>query len=179
MPSLTSDPWPHRVLYWLGTGWWGLGLARASLPCMSKICLLLMRLPWLACTVSHSFFDYFMVPISFMACPAEGLGLAWRWALLFSPPFFLLPSSTIPLYYSCRLGLIGFLSICQLFSVRVAGLLLSTWASKMAINTYPHKKWGWTWFTTICHFFRAFIYLHCICNVNLHCRHIKIYIVDM
>ena len=37
-------------------------------------------------------------------------------------------------HYSCRLGLIGFLSICQLFFVRVAGLLLSTWTSKMAIN---------------------------------------------
>ena len=39
------------------------------------------------------------------------------------------------IHYSCCLGLMGFLSICQLFSVRVAGLLLSTWASKMAINT--------------------------------------------
>ena len=38
------------------------------------------------------------------------------------------------IHYSYRLGLIGFLSICQLFSVHVAGLLLSTWASKMAIN---------------------------------------------
>ena len=28
----------------------------------------------------------------------------------------------------------GFLSICQLFSVCVAGLFLPTWASKMAIN---------------------------------------------
>ena len=88
-----------------------------------------------------------------------------------SRPLFLSHGPMI--HYSCRLGLIGFLSICQLFSVRVVGLLLSTWASKMAINTYPHKKWGWTWFTTFCHFLRAFIYLHCICNVNLHCRHIK------
>ena len=56
---LTSDPWPHRVLYWLGTGWWGLGLARASLPCMSKICMLLMCLPWLACTVCRLFLTIF------------------------------------------------------------------------------------------------------------------------
>ena len=33
---LTSDPWPHHVLYWLGTGWWPLGLARASLSNLSK-----------------------------------------------------------------------------------------------------------------------------------------------
>ena len=32
----TSDPWPHHVLYWLGTGWWRLGLARASLSNLSK-----------------------------------------------------------------------------------------------------------------------------------------------
>ena len=37
------------------------------------------------------------------------------------------------IHYSYRLGLMGFLSICQLFFVHVAGLLLSTWASKMAI----------------------------------------------
>ena len=33
---LTSGPWPHHVLYWLGTGWWYLGLARASLLDLSK-----------------------------------------------------------------------------------------------------------------------------------------------
>ena len=38
------------------------------------------------------------------------------------------------IHYSCRLGLMGFLSIYQLLSVRVAGLLPSTWASEMAIN---------------------------------------------
>ena len=32
---LTSDPWSHHVLYWLGTGWWRLGLARASLSNLS------------------------------------------------------------------------------------------------------------------------------------------------
>ena len=65
----------------------------ASLPCMSKICLLLMHLP--------SVLDHFLVSFSFMACPI------WGWALLdsglcffFSPPFFLLPSPTIPLYHS-------------------------------------------------------------------------------
>ena len=33
---LTSGLWPHHVLYWLGTGWWYLGLARASLSDLSK-----------------------------------------------------------------------------------------------------------------------------------------------
>ena len=44
-------------------------------------------------------------------------------------------SHGLVIHYSCCLGLMGFLSIYQLFSVRVTGLLLSTWASKMAINT--------------------------------------------
>ena len=43
---LTSDPWPHHVLYWLGIGWWCMGLTRALLLCMFEICLLLMHLPW-------------------------------------------------------------------------------------------------------------------------------------
>ena len=42
------------------------------------------------------------------------------------------------IHYSCRLGLMGFLSICQLLSVCVAGLLSSTWASEMAINNNIH-----------------------------------------
>ena len=45
-PPLTFDPWPHCILYWLGTGWWGLGLARAFLPYISKICLPLTHPPW-------------------------------------------------------------------------------------------------------------------------------------
>ena len=40
------------------------------------------------------------------------------------------------IHYSCRLGLMSFLSVCQLLSVRVTGLLPSTWASEMAINNY-------------------------------------------
>ena len=38
-------------------------------------------------------------------------------------------------HYSYRLDLMSFLSICQLLSIRVTGLLLPTWASKMALNT--------------------------------------------
>ena len=44
------------------------------------------------------------------------------------------------IHYSCRLGLMGFLSVCQLLSVRVAGLLLPTWASKMALNNYLNNN---------------------------------------
>ena len=73
---LTFDPWLHLVLYWLGTYWWGLGLARAFLPCMSKICLLLMRLPWLACTVCRPFFTIFW--FAFLLW----LALLRGWALL-------------------------------------------------------------------------------------------------
>ena len=40
------------------------------------------------------------------------------------------------IHYSCRLSLMGFLSICQLLFVRVARLLPSTWASEMAINNH-------------------------------------------
>ena len=45
------------------------------------------------------------------------------------------------IHYSCSLGLMGFLSIYQFFSVRVAGLLLSTWTSKMAINNRINSKY--------------------------------------
>ena len=38
------------------------------------------------------------------------------------------------IHYSYRLGLMDFLSICQLLSTRVARLLPFTWASEMAIN---------------------------------------------
>ena len=40
---LTHGP---PLLYWLGTGWCCLSLVRAPLPCVSKVCLLLMRFSW-------------------------------------------------------------------------------------------------------------------------------------
>ena len=43
---LTSDPWPHYLLYWLSIGWWCLGLVHVSISYTSKICLLLTRSPW-------------------------------------------------------------------------------------------------------------------------------------
>ena len=56
-----------------------------------------------------------------------------------SRPIFL--SHGLVIHYSCRLGLMGFLSVCQLLS-SVAGLLLPTWASKMALNKlfFKHKN---------------------------------------
>ena len=49
----TTRPYPllplthdSPLLYWLGTDWWCLSLARAPILCMSKACLLLMCLPW-------------------------------------------------------------------------------------------------------------------------------------
>ena len=79
---LTSDPWPHYVLYWLGTNWWDLSLAHASLPCASKICLMLIRLPWLVCTVCHSFLTifWFLFPLwlaLFGAGPCLMVGFAF------------------------------------------------------------------------------------------------------
>ena len=44
----------HYFLYWLGTGYWCLDLARAPLLCMSKTCLLLMHLPWFGGSFAHS-----------------------------------------------------------------------------------------------------------------------------
>ena len=58
--SFTSDPWPHCVLYWLGTGWWDLGLACAFLPYVSKIYLPLCHSPWsrgLLAQLAVLFFD--------------------------------------------------------------------------------------------------------------------------
>ena len=40
------------------------------------------------------------------------------------------------IHYSCRLGLMSFLSVCQLLSIRVVGLLPSSWTSEMAINNH-------------------------------------------
>ena len=47
------------------------------------------------------------------------------------------------IHYSCRLGLMGFFfSVRQLFSVRIVGLIPSTWASEMAINNLQSQNVG-------------------------------------
>ena len=111
---LTSDPWPHHVLYWLGTGWWCLGLAHASLPCVSKTCLLLMCLPWLACSICRSSLTVFQFPFLLWlallrARPCLMMGFAFSFSPFFSVT--LLPyHSVIPaakLFASILLGLFG------------------------------------------------------------------------
>ena len=83
---LTHDP---PLLYWLGIGWRCLGLVRAPFSCVSKACLLLMRLPWSKGSSMHSTAHSWPLmvwtifwPSIFMACFLQGLGLAWLWALL-------------------------------------------------------------------------------------------------
>ena len=67
-------------------------------------------------------------------------------------------SHVLVIHYSSCLDSMGFLSIYQLFSVHVTGLLLSTWASKMAINTRdlaltfhcdPRRRRLWTLSTVV------------------------------
>ena len=89
-----------------------------------------------------SVFDYFLVPLSSMACPTQGLGLAWRWALLFfSPPFFLLPSSAIPFYYSYYevvcLNLAGPLRACCLFFSQWPSTAISSFITSLASSCIP------------------------------------------
>ena len=98
-----------------GYSWWSLGLAHAFLPCMSKIYLLLMRLPWLVCMVYRLFFTIFWFTFPLWHT------LLRDWALLngglcFSPahPFscyhLLQYHSIIPtakLFVSILLGLFG------------------------------------------------------------------------
>ena len=48
---LTNDP---PLLYWLGTGWWCIGLTRALVLCTTKACPLLMHLPWFGGSSVHS-----------------------------------------------------------------------------------------------------------------------------
>ena len=61
-------------------------------------------------------------------------------------------SHGLVIHYFCRLGLMGFLSIYQLFSICVVGLLLFTWTSKMAINNF---------------FFFLSLYFYCISHPML------------
>ena len=87
----------------------------AFLPRTSKICLLLMRLPWLACTVCRSFLIVFWFPFPLW------LALLRDWALLdggfyfslthpfscypFLPYYSIIPA--VKLFASILLGLFG------------------------------------------------------------------------
>ena len=68
-------------------------------------------------------------------CPWFAFFLSFRAPLSpFTPSRPICLSHGPVIHYSCRLGLMGFLSIYQLFSVRIVGLFLFTWTHKMAIN---------------------------------------------
>ena len=102
---LTSGPWLHHVLYWLGTSWWCLGLVHAFLSDMSK------SLPaahafaviWrLSVCISWPFmwaFLWFPAPLRGWASYGDGpyISLAHFW-------FSLLPTTLN--CYSCRNNLI-------------------------------------------------------------------------
>ena len=86
--SLTFDPWPHHIPYWLGTGWWCLGLACAFLSYMSK------NLPaanafaaiWsFVCTV-YLTSSFFYVGRSLFPHSTHELGFIWWWVLHFFGP---------------------------------------------------------------------------------------------
>ena len=104
----------HHFLYWLGTGWWCLGLTHAPLLCTSKTCTLLMLLSWSGGSSMHSTTHpwplmawtafWFLIPYNLLlsrAGPCLIVGFS-SFSLFFAPSVILLPFSTIPLYCSCR-----------------------------------------------------------------------------
>ena len=93
--------------------------------------------PWgsWACHQPLTFFTFITFSTSYTAYGL--LFLSFRAPLSLFTSSRLICLSHVPMiHYSCHLGLMGFLSICQLLSIRVAGLLLPTRASKMALNSH-------------------------------------------
>ena len=84
--------------------------------------LSLLSLLW-ACRGPFSFFHI-------IYCPRFAFLSFWALLRPFTSSRSICLSHVPMIHYSYRLGLMGFLSICQLFPVRVVGLLLPTWASK-------------------------------------------------
>ena len=127
----TARPYPHLplthippLLYWLGIGWWCLGLAHAPLLCMFKTCLLLICLPWSGGSSVHSaayswplvawiiFWSsilYGLLPTRAVPCLIMGIS---PFSPLFAPSVNLLAFlpchsviSAVVLFDSCLLGL--------------------------------------------------------------------------
>ena len=101
-------------MYWLGIGWWDLGLACAFLSCMSNLpaafsSVVVWRLVWIAC---RSFFDLLCELLFDFPLPL-GLIFIYRCALYSLRPISWLPSfPVILLCHSCHndsilLGLFG------------------------------------------------------------------------
>ena len=136
------DPFLNFAFPWAFTEFFGLPRPNCIIPhpwgswaCYQPFtffAFITLDLPWLILTFSHHilpmvcffFFLSFRAPLSTFA--------SFRPICLFHGPV---------IHYFYSLGLMGFLSICQLFSVCDAWLLLSTWASKMAINRYPSHEY--------------------------------------
>ena len=90
---LTYDP---LLLYWLGTGWWCLGLTHGPLLCTSKACPLLMHLPWPGGSFVHLFSDFSFFIGLFLSRAGPCLIVGFP---LFSPLF--APSITLLPFLSC------------------------------------------------------------------------------
>ena len=91
MPSDPLTSRPHHALYWLGTGWWCLGLVRALIPYVSKTCLLPIRLPWFGGS-PFVFFDLvcvvlFVFPLLSRAELYLMMGLTFFWLIPWFPLF--------------------------------------------------------------------------------------------
>ena len=126
---LNHDP---LLLYWLGRGWWCLGFMHVLLLCMSKVCLLLMLLPWFGglyvCPVAHPWplmvqtVFWFLTPYGLLLSKVGSwLIVGFSFLNLFFVPFvvllpFLPHYSTIlvvVLFDPCLLGL--FWASCMFF----------------------------------------------------------------
>ena len=103
---------------------------RAFLPCTSKICLLLMRLPWLVCTICCPFLTIFWFPFPlwlalFGAGPCLMVGFAFSSAHPSSYYYLLLYHSIIP--------------TAKLFCFKLGGPL---WACRLFFPQWPSKAIG-------------------------------------
>ena len=105
MPSDSLTPRPHHALYWLGTGWWWLGLVRAFIPYVSKTYLLPIRLSRSGGS-PFMFFDLlygllFVFPLLLGAGLYLMMGLTFLWPIPWFPLFL-----AMSFCYSCYNNLI-------------------------------------------------------------------------
>ena len=109
---------------------------------MSKICLLFMRLSWLACTVCHPFLTIFWFPFPlWLAILRDRALLDGGLFLCLAHPFFLLPSPAIPLYHFCCevvcLDPIGPLWACRLFFSQWPSTAIGSFITSLASSCIP------------------------------------------
>ena len=134
-PGPVFFPWASSTILlnfaflWAFTKFFGVSLAQLHYPSS----LGFMGLPSILYFLCFRYFGSAVAYSRFFTSyTAHGLLFLSFWAPLSpftsSKPICL--SHELVIHYSCHMSIMGFLSICQLFSVRVARLLLSTWASK-------------------------------------------------